>query len=584
MTTPIAAVIGTDDAAWLAGAGVRFAVAGQPALVLMVSADRAARVLAELPADAPPVIIIGDPASAPADPRVKHVVRRGLGPEHLTTLLASAATGPALLPASAALTSAADARTAQRAFAASRRLAGASDLAATESIATDAIVDLVDADRAVCLFHDGEDGALWSEARLRGPGDERRATGGLAGFAARTGHAIHSPRAGRDLRWLAAIDDPRGAADDHILVQPVAGPDGAVHAVLVAARSGRRDDFGEVDLAVLARFAALVAPFLDQLSIHAQAQALLDQDADGGLFRREAIEAQAAPRWGDVVRVAPPWLSWAYWILVVLLVGAGLFITLGTVSTYSAGAAVIRATSRAEITARTAGNVTSVAIEPGTALVAGTVVARLDDSNQRAALERTQQEFDAQLRNHMLDFNDGAADASVRALRNELDAVRAALEDRVVRAAAAGVVSDVRIRPGQHVEPGDIVASVVVGEGGLEVVALFPGEDRPQLSAGQTIRLELAGYRYAYQTLTIDSVSSDVIAPTEARRVLGAEVADSLQLTGPVVVVRGRLPTREFESDGKRFVYHDGMLGRAEVRMRSERIVYALVPGARRLR
>jgi membrane fusion protein (multidrug efflux system) len=65
--------------------------------------------------------------------------------------------------------------------------------------------------------------------------------------------------------------------------------------------------------------------------------------------------------------------------------------------------------------------------------------------------------------------------------------------------------------------------------------------------------------------------------------VLGADVAEGLSLTGPVVLVRGRLPTAQFTVDNRVFHYHDGMLGIAEVRVRSEPIVYALVPGTRRL-
>lgn len=97
-----------------------------------------------------------------------------------------------------------------------------------------------------------------------------------------------------------------------------------------------------------------------------------------------------------------------------------------------------------------------------------------------------------------------------------------------------------------------------------------------------TLRLEVTGYRYVYQSFSIESVSSDVIAPSEARRVLGAEVADSLQITGPVAVVRGRLPAAAFVVDGRTLHYHDGMLGTAEVRVHSEPIVFALVPGTRR--
>lgn len=97
-----------------------------------------------------------------------------------------------------------------------------------------------------------------------------------------------------------------------------------------------------------------------------------------------------------------------------------------------------------------------------------------------------------------------------------------------------------------------------------------------------TLRLELAGYRYAYRSVEIERVASDVIAPREARRVLGAEVADGIEISGPVVIVRGRLSTPEFVVDGRVYRYHDGMLGTAEVRVRSEPIVFSLIPGTRR--
>jgi membrane fusion protein (multidrug efflux system) len=555
-----------------------------PAALIVVAADRLAAVLERLPADdAPPVVVIGDPAAVPADPRIAHAIRRDLGDEQLRTLLASlAARRPFAIPARPSPQSVEQARRAQRAFAVSRRLAGASDLPGTESIAVDAIVELTDADRAWLLFHDAGDGSLWSEARLRGDGDDRRAIAGIAGFAARTGVAACVARAGDDPRWLAAIDDPEGDAGTHLLVQPIGGSDGAVHAVMVAARHARRRPFGEAEATVLDHLATLAAPFLDQLSIHIEAQAILDEQRDDGLFRREAVDAAGAARWGEVVRVSPAWLPAAYWLLVLLLIGTGAYVTFGTVSTYSSGPAVIRSTARSEVAARTPGNVVIVDAAPGAAVEAGTVIARLDDGAQRAAVDRLEVEFETQLRRHMLDLSDGAADLALRNLKVQLDGARSELDQRLVRSGVAGVVTDVRVRAGQHVEPGDIVATVVDGDGTLEVVGLLPGSDRPQLAPGMTMRLELAGYRYAYQTLTIDSISTDVIAASEARRVLGPDVGEGLGVNGPVVVVRGRLVGRDFEVDDRVFQYHDGMLGTAEVRVREERILFALIPGMRR--
>jgi biotin carboxyl carrier protein len=348
-------------------------------------------------------------------------------------------------------------------------------------------------------------------------------------------------------------------------------------------RAARGNGFGDSELEQLARFAELASPLLDQLSTHVETQQVLDEEGAGQLFRVEALAAAEPQRWGDVVRVSPTWLPWAYRILVVLLLGSAAFMTFGTISTYSTGIAVIRSTARTSVTVHTAGNVNSVAIQPGDHVERDAVIARLDDVDQRAAVERLGREFETQLRNHMTDPNDASADASLRQLRLQLEQARSALDERSIRARSSGTLSDLRVRPGQHVEPGEVAASIVEGGGGLEVIALLPGEDRPQLSPGMQLRLELIGYRYAYQVLTIDSVSSEVIAANEARRILGADVVGDLPLGGSVVVVHGRLAGNEFDVDGQVYRYHDGMLGKAEVRLRSERIVFAIVPGLRRL-
>ncbi len=553
-----------------------------PADVVVISADCFDAVIDHLPEDSP-IVVIGDPLTV--YPRAVHVITRAWPDEHLRTLLVAIAagrpTGTVVLPPPA---DAASARDAQRAIAAARKVAASTDLISTERTVVEILIELIDVDRAYCLFYDAGTAALWSEAKVAAGSDERFAFTGLAGFAARTGATAIAVTAGDDPRFNGVNDDPDGDRGDRVLAHPVLGSDGEVHAIFIAARRGRRSPFGPHEVALLSRFAQVVTPVLDQLSIHVASQQILDETAgeDDGIFRRQAREAQAMPRWGDVVRVSPGWLSLAYWLLVVLLIGSVVFIIFGTVSTYSAGAAVIRSTARTPITARTGGNVVGVPVAPGDRVEVGAVIARLDDTEQRSTVDRLDHEFETQLRNHMLDPADTAADASLRSLRHDLDSAHTALDERLIRAPIAGVIGDVRARTSQHVEPGDIVASVVDSLEGLEVIALLPGEDRPQLAPGMIVRLELTGYRYVYQTFTIDSVSSDVLAPSEARRVLGAEVADSLQLSGPVALVRGRLSADAFEVDGRTLRYHDGMLGTAEIRIRSEPIVFALIPGTRR--
>jgi len=551
--------------------------------LIIVSDDCLAAVTDHLP-EATTIVVLGDPANPP--PRAIHVVTRAWHDEHLRTLLTALSSGrPLPEPPLAPPTNPGEARDAQRAINAGRKLAAATDLAGCETTTVEILLEIIEADRAYLLYYDDSDGSLWSEGKLKRGDDDRRAVTGLAGFAARTGRPAHATSAGNDARFAGAIDDPDGDSADHVFAHPVFGSDGVVHAVLVCARRARRPDFGAEQTMLLARFARLVTPVLDQLTIQVHSQAIIDDAAgDQGLFRREAVEAQAMPRWGDVVRVAPRWLSWAYWMLVVLLAASVVFVVMGTVSTYSAGPAIIRSTARTAITARTAGNVVAVDVVFGDKATPQTVIARLDDTDERAAVERLEREFETQLRNHMLDPGDASADGALRTVRNSLETARTALGERLIRAPRDGIVGDIRVRPGQRVVPGDIIASILDSSQGLEVIALLPGEDRPQLAPGMAVRLELTGYRYAYQTVTIESVSSDVLAPAEAKRVLGAEFADGLQLTGPVVLVRGRLPTAEFEVDGRTFRYHDGMVGIAEVRVRTEPIVFTLIPGTRRFR
>jgi hypothetical protein len=47
--------------------------------------------------------------------------------------------------------------------------------------------------------------------------------------------------------------------------------------------------------------------------------------------------------------------------------------------------------------------------------------------------------------------------------------------------------------------------------------------------------------------------------------------------------VRARLVGRTFVSDDETYRYHDGMGGTAEVKVRSERVLFALMPGLKRL-
>src|SRR5207244_3125523 len=99
--------------------------------------------------------------------------------------------------------------------------------------------------------------------------------------------------------------------------------------------------------------------------------------------------------------------------------------------------------------------------------------------------------------------------AELRAAR-ELAARR--LEERQVIAPRAGVVRNLRIRPGQMLAAGDLVLTLAdEAETGHSVVALVPGQFRPLLRAGMPLRFALDGYPQVSAALEIESVGDEIV-------------------------------------------------------------------------
>ena len=300
------------------------------------------------------------------------------------------------------------------------------------------------------------------------------------------------------------------------------------------------------------------------------------------IFRAEALRYHVEPSGsGAVLRISPRWVSWTYWLLALILVASTVFAIAGTVDEYATGPAVVRIDGRIDITARAAGTVAEVRATPGQRVHAGDVLVAFDPAPEDAALARVAQEFDLQLVKLLRDPADQVARAALTSLRAQRELARAHVAERSVRAPRDGVVSDVRIHPGQHLAPGDRILTLV-GEGArYSVVAMLPGHTRPLLRHGLPLRLELAGFRYAYQDLAIDAIGDEVVGPAEVRRFLGPDLADTVTLDGPVVLVTARLPGSMFSARGQTFRYYDGMPAQTEARTRRESVLLTLVPGLR---
>lgn len=529
----------------------------------------------------------------PEDESVFYVLNRSCSKDDIQALIGSAiarhAPRPVTQQPSGPVSNRDQAVRLARVLEAARRLATQRDLAGASRAAVLAVLELIGADRASCLFYDADSGALWAEGEPGAGGEEREATAtsGLAGFAARTSTQVCLERVGSDSRYDRRVDDPEGKGDERFLVQPIVGPDGQVHAVLVAVRDPNREPFSKAAREVMELLAEQTGPLLHQLALQVEAESVLEEaaEAEGGdreLFRREALEARIAhTKHGDVVRISPRWVRWSYWIMVVILIAAGVYLGVGTVDEYSSGIAVVRMSGRTEVTAKRAGTIVSIEVEPGQHVAAGQLLARFYDVEEAAELDRLEDEFEMQLVKFLRHPEDEAVKRDLSSLRTQIERAKGRLEEQTARAPHAGTVSDLRTRAGQHLVPGDVILSIVGAETSLSLIALMPGSDRPQLRPGQKLRLSLAGYRGAYQDLRVEAVSDDLVGPMEARRYLGSQIADTVPIAGPVALIRVRLPSPTFEADGRVYSYHDGMQGLAEVRVRSQPIILALIPGLR---
>lgn len=460
------------------------------------------------------------------------------------------------------------------------------DSAALTEAIEDGIARLVPVSRASCMFFDASSGVAW---RTTADDDvELPATRGIVGFVARTGRAVHAPCAGNDARYAREIDDPFGNGSEALLAVPAVGRTGEVHAVLVAVRERTQGWFDQHACDGLVKLATELGPVLHRVAAANEAIAHLRTSAKPAamnLFRQEALAAHRERQdLGDVVRVSPIWTKVMYASLVVMLV-IGLFAAaVGEITQYSTGPAVVRQHGRSDVAAAAAGAVATIEVEPGQLVRDKQILVRLGDVAERADYESTRDDFHAQLRTRLLDPTDEAAGQQLRALQRQLEAAEAALESRVIRAPHDGTVTDIGVTKGQHVAPGDAVMAVVDAKNsGLELVAFLPGGDRPQIQPGMSMRLELQGFDYAWQDVVVESISEAVIGPNEAKRLLGAQLEDTLPIGGGVVMVKATLPSPTFESDGEVYPYHDGMGGTAEVRLRDETILEMIIPALKEM-
>ena len=302
------------------------------------------------------------------------------------------------------------------------------------------------------------------------------------------------------------------------------------------------------------------------------------------IFRREASEYHAGTITTDQrLRLGPGWTRWTFWTMVAVVLSTLGFVAVAHVDEYASGPAIVRVEGRTELTAPFSATVAAVLVQPGERVAAGTPLVQFAKDDEQAELGRIDRELDLQMLKLLRDPTDNGARQALTSLYAARDLAESRLVGRLMRAHYGGVVSDVRVHPGERVNPGDLVASIIEPNATHSLIAVLPGHYRPVLRPGMTLRFELDGFRYAYCDVVIDRVGDDVVGPAESKRYLGVDAADTITADGPLVLVHARLGAASFRSDDRRLSYFDGLHGRAEVAVRSEPLLLALMPSLKGL-
>ncbi len=464
-----------------------------------------------------------------------------------------------------------------------------------EVVATEVAAEaarLIEAEEAACLVFDRENDTLWragsggagaaaAEGERAANTEVESAVAGLVGFVARTGQGVCLERAGADPRYDASADNPTGSPEDRILIVPSVA-EGEVLALIVARREAARTPFGRAEHRDLERLADCLRPTFSQLALVADLSAAVEAP-EASVYRREAVahRRRSGSEPGRPLEISPAWSRWVFHLLLGLAVFALGFSWFGSIHEFASGPAVVVLGERIDVISRVTGTVTALEVAPGARVARGDLLARLYSAQEAAELDRIRHELELALVQRLRDPGDSAVGSALSSLRAQRDLAEARLEARSLRAPAPGFVSGLRAQPGQLVSPGQTVLTLGGEKRDPGIVALLPGRFRPLLTVGMELRFELDGYHHVPHTLRIEELGDEVLAPPEARRFLGSDLAEAVPVTGPVIWVKASLPADSFTSDDREIRFHEGVQGRVEVKVRSESILSALLPGIR---
>lgn len=404
---------------------------------------------------------------------------------------------------------------------------------------------------------------------------------GLIAYAARTGTAVLEHRVEDTVFFDPELDLVPGAGHA-LLAVPIRDFVGTVFGVLACHPSDVHDQLRQELMPIAGLLANEFAPPLATLREYERLQG--DVGADRSLFRSEALaEQRRSESPSSILNVSERWGAWIVGGMAALLLAFVGFLIFGTATEYAEGSAVVHSRGRIPVVANEAGTVAAIQLAPGTPVVPGDVIGTLYDHAELAEVQRLEHEYEDALVRLLRDPESPTAGAGLAGLRASSERARAALEERQLIVPVSGMLTDVRVRPGALVSPGQTVATVGSAGPGFEIVAAVPGNFRPLLDPGLPVVAELEQFPGSRFHLQAREISPEVISVGEARALMGQLLPTAADDTA-LALVYADLPEVLVSSTGSEYPLYDGMRGSVRIPVREERFIVTLWPALGRSR
>lgn len=398
---------------------------------------------------------------------------------------------------------------------------------------------------------------------------------GVVAYAARSGVAALDEAVEDSVFFDPELDLVPGAGRG-LLAVPIRDPAGTVFGVLACHAA---DADGRLRPELLDTARSLSSDFAPPLAA-LRAYDRLQGDAGGAasVFRAEALaEQRRSESPSAILNVSERWGSWIVGGMAALLLAFAAFLIFGRATEYAEGTAVVHSRGRIPVVANEGGTVAAIHLAPQTEVSPGDVIGTLYDHAELAQVRRLEQEYEDALVRLLRDPEDPAAGSGLAALRSASEQARADLEERQLMVPVGGVLTDVRVRPGTLVTPGQTVATVGTAGPGFEIVAAIPGNFRPLLTAGVPVVAELDQFPGSRFHLEARGVSPEVISVEEARALLG-QLLPTAGDDAALALVYADLPNVLVGSTGAEYPLYDGMRGNVRIPVREERFIVTLWP------